>query len=57
MKHQMKKKTNPELNTVYAYKIEFQFKNYFYPRIKNLVFLASEAPLCTKFQNLMKSFD
>ena len=56
MKHQIKK-TNPQFDTVFAYKIEIQFKNFLYLRIKNLVFFASEAPLCTKFQNLMNLFD
>ena len=32
-------------------------KNSFAPMNKNIVFFASEAPLCTRFQNLMKSFD
>ena len=50
-------KTNPKLDAVFAYKIDFQFKKYFYLSTKNLVFSASEAPLCTKFQILMNLFD
>ena len=56
MKDQIQK-MNPKLNTVFANKIEFQFKNNLSPSLKNLVFLASEAPLHTKFQNLMNLFD
>ena len=56
MKHKIQK-TNPKLDVVFAYKIDFQFKKYFYSFMKNLVFSASEAPLCTKFQILMNLFD
>ena len=56
MKHQIEK-TNPQFDTVFAYKIEIQFKNFLYLRVKNSVFFASEAPLCTKFQNMMNLFD
>ena len=56
MKHQIEK-TNPQFDTVFAYKIEIQFKNFLYLCIKNLAFFASEAPLYTKFQNLMNLFD
>ena len=56
VKHQIQI-TNPKLDALFVYKIEFQFKNYLYLRLKNLVLSASEAPLCSRFQTLMNSFN
>ena len=51
------RKIKSELDAVFAYKIDFQLKKYFYLFMKDLAFSAFEAPLSTKFQNLRNSFD